>query len=54
MMKWEKENSIIQNDPKPKTTIKRMMIKIEIKNKLEDNYIFFVIERWNWKEKSIE
>jgi hypothetical protein len=24
-----------------------MMIKIEIKNKSEDNYIFFVIERWN-------
>jgi hypothetical protein len=29
MMKWKKENSIIQNDPKPKTTIKRIMIKIE-------------------------
>jgi hypothetical protein len=29
-----------------------MMIKIKIKNDLEDNYEFF-IERWNWKEKSL-
>jgi hypothetical protein len=29
-----------------------MRIKIEIKNKLEDEYEFF-IEWWNWKEKSI-
>jgi hypothetical protein len=26
-----------------------MMIKIKIKNELEDNYEFF-IEKWNWKE----
>jgi hypothetical protein len=29
-----------------------MRIKIEIKNKLEDDYEFF-IEWWNWKEKLI-
>jgi hypothetical protein len=31
------KNSIIQKDPKPKIAIKRIRIKIEIKNKLEDN-----------------
>jgi hypothetical protein len=31
-------NSIIQKDPKPKIAIKGIRIKIEIKNKLEDNY----------------
>ena len=29
-----------------------MRIKVEIKNKLEDKYGFF-IEGWNWKEESI-
>jgi len=29
------------------------MIKIEIRNKLEDKYKF-LIEGWNWKEKSLE
>jgi hypothetical protein len=42
---------IIQKDQKQKITLKRMRIKSEIKNKLEDNYKF-LIEGW-WKEKSI-
>jgi len=38
-----KKNSITQKDPKfkKKIAIKRMRIKIEIKNKLEDDYEFF-------------
>ena len=35
------KKSIIQKDLKPKITIKKMMIKVEIKNKLEKNYKFF-------------
>ena len=50
---WKnKKNSIIQKDPKPKLEIKRIRIKIDIKNKLDDNYQFS-IEEWNWKEKSL-
>jgi len=46
MLKGEiKKKSIIQKDKK---TIKRMMIKIEIKNKF-----YFLIKDLNWKEKSI-
>jgi hypothetical protein len=41
-MKLKKKKSIIQKDPKPKIEIRRMKIKIEIKNKLEDNYNFFI------------
>ena len=37
---------------KTQIAVKKMMIKIKIKNDLEDNYEFF-IERWNWKEKSL-
>jgi len=40
----------MQKDPKHKTTIKRMRMNIEIKNKLKDNLIF-MIERWNWTNK---
>ena len=40
---------IIQKDPKLKISIKRIRIKIEIKNKLDDNYKFS-IEKWNLKE----
>jgi uncharacterized protein YegP (UPF0339 family) len=29
-----------------------MMIKFELKKKLDDKYKF-LIERWNWKEESI-
>jgi len=47
--KIEKKKSIIQKDLKPKITIKKMMIKVEIKNKLEKNYKFFY-----WKEKFIQ
>jgi hypothetical protein len=39
-----KKNSIIQKDPKPKLEIKRIRIKIEIKNKLDDNYQFSIEE----------
>jgi len=38
----KEKKSIIQKDPKPKIEIRRMKIKIEIKNKLEDNYNFFI------------
>jgi hypothetical protein len=44
-MKLKKQkNSIIQKDPKPKLEIKRIRIKIEIKNKLDDNYQFAIEE----------
>jgi len=43
-IEWKK--SIITNDTKQKTAIKR----IKIKNKLEGNNNFFIKE-WNWKEK---
>jgi hypothetical protein len=40
----------MQKNPKKIKQIKRMMINIEIKNKLKDNLIF-MIERWNWTNK---
>jgi hypothetical protein len=39
-LKDEIEKKIIQKAPKQKITIKRIRIKIEIKNKLENNYEF--------------
>jgi hypothetical protein len=44
-LKKQKKNSIIQKDMKPKLEIKRIRIKIEIKNKLDDNYQFSIEER---------
>jgi hypothetical protein len=45
---WNREKQlVIQKEHN--IAIKRMMIKIKIKNELEDNYEFF-IEKWNWKE----
>jgi hypothetical protein len=38
----QKNKSIIQKDPKQTITNKKIRIKIEIKNKLEGNYIFFI------------
>lgn len=37
-----KKISIIQKYPKQKIAIKKVIIKIEIKNKLEENYEFFI------------
>ena len=51
-MKDEIEKKNIQKNPKQKIIIKKIRIKIEIKNKLEDNYEFS-LKRWNWKEKSL-
>jgi len=51
MLKDENEKkkvSTIQKDWKQSITIKRIRIKIEIQN--TNN---FLIERWDWKEKSI-
>jgi hypothetical protein len=39
-LKDEIEKKITQKAPKQKITIKRIRIKIEIKNKLENNYEF--------------
>ena len=36
----KKKNPIIQKDPKQKITIQKIKVKIEIKNKLDDNYKF--------------
>jgi len=47
MMKSKKK--YYTKDPKLKISIKKIRIKIEIKNKLEDNYKF-LIKMWNWKE----
>ena len=53
-MKLDKKKSILQKNPKQKKiTIKTMMIKIKIKNKLEGNYKFF-IEWWNKKKTLIK
>ena len=49
-MKLEKKKSIRHIDLEQKIIIKKIKIKNEIKNKLEDNQKVFIREL-NWKEK---
>ena len=49
-MELRKKKSIIKEFQNLNLAIKKIRIKIKIKNKLEGNFKFFIVG-WNWKEK---